>query len=117
MRYRKLDSAGDYQFGQRGNSFYVDEPAAVAQAVATRLRLLRGEWFLDVTAGTPYATQVLGKNTTALYDIALRARILGTQGVKSILEYSSALDRDTRSLSVAATIDTIYGTATVQQVL
>jgi len=106
MRYRRLDSNGDYVFGQGPSEFLVNSAAAVAQAVQTRLLLWTGEWFLDSTQGTPYFQQVLGFNTKAAYDAAIKARILGTQGVAQLLSYSSSLIG--RALSVIASVQTIY---------
>lgn len=117
MRYRTLTSSGDMTFGHGQANFLVNTADTVGQLVMTRLRLLTGEWFLDTTEGTPYAPQVLGKGTAALYDHAIKQRILGTQGVTGIAKYASTLDPDTRKLTVSATIDTIYGQTTVNQVL
>lgn len=117
MRYRKLSATGDYVLGQGPQEFYVDVPNAVAQAVLTRLRLLTGEWFLDVTEGTPYATEVLGYNTQATRDAAIRDRIVQTEGVNRLISYNSTFDPATRQFTVRATVDTIYGQATVTQVL
>lgn len=117
MRYRKLNSAGDYTLGHGPVDFWRDVPQAPAQAVATRLRLLAGEWFLDFTEGTPYQGGVLGKHTQATYDPIIRDRILGTEGVTAILDYQSLFDGDARALTVSASIDTIYGTAAIQEVL
>ncbi|QYY30230.1 hypothetical protein K2O51_22930 [Cupriavidus pinatubonensis] len=116
MRYRKLDADGDYAFGGQQADFYKDSPDAIGQAVLTRLRLARGEWFLDTTEGTLW-DQVLGKYTGGTYDAAIRQRILGTQGVRELAAYSSTLNSETRALSVMATINTIYGTTTVQATL
>lgn len=122
MRYRKLDAAGDYVFGQGQSNFYVDQPEAAAQAVQTRLLLVTGEWFLDVTEGTPYSTQILGKDTVPLYDAAIKQRILGTSGIvdgslqpviSGIPEYSSSLVGQTRALSVGATLTTIFSETTI----
>lgn len=115
MRYRKLDSSGDCSFGRSALDFISDTPETVAQAVRTRLLLLRGEWFLDVTDGTPYATEILGANTAQTYDLAIRERILGTQGVTGIVSYESNLAD--RALTVVATIDTLYGQSTVSAAL
>lgn len=112
MRYRKLDANGDAVFGHQQNDFYRDQPEAVAQAVKTRLALFTGEWFLDVTDGTPWTTQVLGKYTNDQYDAVIRDRILGTTGVTQIDSYSSTVNTATRTLTVTATIDTQFGTAT-----
>lgn len=115
MRYRRLTSDGDMTFGQGTQDFLVNSPETVSQAVMTRLRLLTGEWFLDVEEGTPYSTQVLGKYTSSTYDQALRDRIAGTEGVIEILQYTSVLTG--RQLSVDARIDTVYGVAQVTGVL
>ena len=112
MRYRQLVD-GDMTFGQGGRNFYVDEPAAVAQAILTRLRLEVGEWFLDVTEGTPYLTKILGYGSAASRDVALRNRILGTEGVISLESYTSALDVN-RRLSVSARAETAYGLLTIE---
>lgn len=117
MRYRKLDKNFDFVLGHGTGDFFVNLPEAVGQAVLTRLRLWRGEWFLDIEEGTPYVPAVLGKHTMLSYDFAIRQRILDTEGVTSIDEYESLLDDDTRQLTISATISTIYGPTTVQGVL
>lgn len=114
MRYRRLDADGDYSFGNGGKDFLVDSPEAIAQAVRTRLGLIEGEWFLDVTEGTPYETQILGTHSQTTRDIAIRDRILGTTGVKEIIAYSSEVLG--RAFSVTVAISTIYGATTITQV-
>lgn len=118
MRYRKWAEDGtDAQFGHGKADYWVDDPRGVAQAVVSRLRLLREEWFLDLAEGTPYVGGVIGKHTKESYDPVIRERILGTEGVTAITEYASSYDGDTRKLTITATIDTVYGEATVQEVL
>ncbi len=117
MRYRKLDANGDYVFGHGKHDFHADVPEAVAQAVKTRLELWRGDWFLDKTLGTPYNPAILGMHTMDSYDPAIRERIIGTQGLRELLEYESTLDKEPRRLHVAARIDTVYGAAEVQEIL
>lgn len=111
MRYRRLSPEGDYTFGHGQGDFHVDSPEAVAQAVVTRLALLTGEWFLDIGEGTPYLQEVIGNGTQATYDAALKQRILTTEGVTELADYSSeVIDRH---LSVRATINTIFGVTTL----
>jgi len=114
MRYRALVD-GDMTFGSAQRDFLINTPETVGQAVLTRLRLLKGEWYLDKTEGTPWHTEILGVRTSQLYDMAIRTRILETQGVTSIETYSSSLTD--RNLSVTATINTIYGQTIVTEVL
>lgn len=115
MRYRALSADGDYTFGNGVANFHVDTAEAVAQAILTRLRLWRGEWFLDTTEGTPWADDVLGVGAQATRDAAVRDRVLETPGVTAITTYSSQVEG--RSFSVRATVETIYGPATVEVVL
>ena len=109
MRYRKLDASGDMTFGRSLRDLWIDVPDAVQQAVKTRLMLYEGEWYLAPDDGTPWKTRVLGHRTEGYRDAVLRTRILGTEGVQQITEYSSHVDRDTRTFSVDAKLDTVYG--------
>ena len=109
MRYRALSPTGDFTFGNSSANFLVNSPAAVAQAVKTRLGLATGEWFLDTTDGTPYSTAILGTGAQGRYDSAIQDRILGTPGVTAITNYYSGLNSK-RQLVVQCTIDTQYGT-------
>jgi hypothetical protein len=117
MRYRKLDANGDYTFGHGQADFYRDQPEAVAQAVETRLRLFTQEWFLDLSEGTPWREEVLGKYTQNAYDTVIKDRIIGTQGLSSLDTYDSSRNADTRALSVQATITTIYGQSSIETTL
>jgi hypothetical protein len=113
MRYRPLGPGGDYTIGV---PFLVNTPATVAQAVLTRLKLWKGEWFVDVTDGTDWAGKVEGKRY-GNPDSEIRRRILGTPGVTSLAAYSSDYDGTTRKLTVNATINTLYGQIKISTVL
>lgn len=117
MRYRRLDASNDFTLGHGTADYLRDTPECVAQAVATRLRLLSGEWFLDLIEGTPYVQGVFGKHTQGSYDLVIQERILGTEGVTEITAYESLFDGDTRKLTVQATINTIYGPANIREVM
>jgi len=114
MQYRPLDADGDYTLGQK---FLDDVPAAVAQAVQTRLLLWAGEWFLDNTEGTPWGAQVLGPRANTNPDAVIKQRILGTPGVLSITSYSSSFDGSNRAFTVNVVVQTQFGPATISQVV
>ncbi len=59
----------------------------------------------------------LVKYTDDVYDAVIKARILDTDGVTQIDAYRSSLDPNTRSLSVTATITTIYAQTTITTTL
>lgn len=115
MRVRKLDADSDMQLGHGRADFLVNSREAVAQMIKTRLALFQGEWFLDVTAGTPWTQEVVGAGNAARRDPAIRERILGTTGVRAITAYASTVVG--RRLSVQVTVDTLYGSTNVSQAL
>ena len=117
MKVRKLNANGEVAFGRGRLDYLADSPEAVGQNVMTRLKLKTGEWFTDVSDGTPYADSILGEHKRLLYDVAIKSRILGTPGVTQIVQYESTLDPDSRKLKVSVTLDTEYGTTTVKGAL
>lgn len=113
MRYRREDTDGDYTFGRGDDTWLINSPEAVAQAVKTRFLLWYGQWFLDTTEGTPWIQSVLGKQSPDTYNLAIRQRILETQGVNSITAFDTTLNTSSRRVVFTATVNTIYGTTTV----
>lgn len=111
MRYRKLTAGGDYTFGQSNLDFYKDIDA-VRQAIQTRLDLYLDTFWRDLSDGLPMFQSILGPSGSAQHlatiDQIIQARILGTEGVSSVVSYSSTYDRNTRRYSFTATVQTIY---------
>ncbi|WP_210253136.1 hypothetical protein [Beijerinckia sp. L45] len=106
---RALSATGDMTFGQGQKNFWVNQKQGVAQKVQTRLGLYVGDWFLSLSDGMTWRTDVLGLRTDSTRDPAIRARIQGTSGVVGISNYSSQLVRGTRDYTVSVSIDTAYG--------
>lgn len=115
MRYRKLDSNGDYTFGGNSNDFY-GGTTAVSQAVYTNLKLLAGEWWEDTSQGLPLFQNILGQSGTTekqqAADLLIQGVISNTPGVISIKNYSGTYSN--RTYSISCTVQTQYGDATVQ---
>ena len=117
MRVRKLTApdpltglgGGDMSFGKGTQDYWVDQARGCGQVAETRLLLWTGQWFLNVTDGTPWQTEVLGKYTQDVRDMVIQERIYGTPGVKDITAYNSQLATQTRDWTVHATLDTVYG--------
>jgi hypothetical protein len=109
MRYRKLDENGDMIFGHGTSDYYVDNWQLVLQAIVTRLRLWKGEWYLSLEDGTPWEQEILGKTTKFLRDSALQEIILNTYGVTELLYFYSWFDREKRFFLVTFKAQTIYG--------
>jgi len=116
MIYRRLDDNDDYVFGQSGDSFYTDVDA-VGQAIYTRLKLLYGEWWEDVTDGLPLFQNILAtsgspQNKKAI-DSLIIDRIVGTLNVTDITGFTSTFNVNTRAYSFQCTANTIFGPVTI----
>lgn len=116
MQYRRLDENGDYSFG-RGSQDFNSGTLAVAQAIKTRLLLLRGEWWEDTEEGLPLFQNILSQSGSPenlqSVDLLIKDRISSTSGVKSILNYVRTFED--RTLSISCTVETIYGDATIEE--
>ncbi|MCY3784561.1 MAG: hypothetical protein OXG79_12375 [Chloroflexi bacterium] len=87
---------------------------AVRQRVLQRLRLFRGESFLDAEAGVPYLTDLLGERLpSALAGSIIADQIRDVPGVLAVDNVDAQLDPRTRRLSVTADVTADDGTASV----
>lgn len=90
-------------------------PDTIRQRLENRLRMVRGEWFLDVNAGTDYYGQIFGKRTFVQIDAELTRVILTTPGVLALrdnIEYN--LDKQRRILSVNFQALTVEGDVEIE---
>jgi hypothetical protein len=115
MKYRKLDVNGDYTFGKSAQNFFIDNDA-VSQAITTNLLLLQGEWWEDTSQGLPLFQSILRQSNTPgnikSIDLLIKDRILSTQGVLSINNYTGTYTN--RIYTINCEVETQYGSATVQ---
>ena len=82
----------------------------ILQAVVMRLRMQRGEWFLDTQVGVPYREQVFVKTPDrAQIEATIQATILTTPGVLSITRFGSTFTRASRLLSISFAAQTVAG--------
>lgn len=79
------------------------------QQVAITLRTIVTEWFANPSFGIPYFTEIFGKGNEALADTIFRNSILNTEGIISIINYSSSFDSLTRKFSVVFSARTESG--------
>jgi hypothetical protein len=89
----------------------------VAQHLGVGLRLFRGEWYLDETAGVPYYQRffVTAPNTRTI-ETTLRQELLGDPDVDSLPEFSLELDRGSRKLGVEFVAESVFGEVEVSAV-
>jgi len=80
------------------------------QTLRSRLRVFREEWFLDVTAGTPYHQEILGKDKNPnAAESAIKLMITSCPGVTGLLEFSFEIDKATRVATVAFKVSSDFG--------
>lgn len=108
MTVRRLDpETGDIV--TQGQQF-ITERDEVAQTIKTRLSLFLGEYFRDITDGTPWFEQILGKGTSRdTAEAVLRNRIAHTPDVVRLVSFSTTFDPVTRKFSVSAGALTTFG--------
>ncbi|MDQ7094225.1 hypothetical protein REC12_11555 [Desulfosporosinus sp. PR] len=117
MKYRSLDSNGDYTMGNM--QAFLSDIDAVVQAIKTNLLLLKGEWWEDTSEGLPLFQNILGQPGTSekisAADLLIKERILATQGVLDIINFQSSYENRKYTV-VSCSVNTIYGTVTVSGV-
>tara|TARA_R110000822_G_scaffold84867_3_gene199023 strand:- start:7009 stop:7374 length:366 start_codon:yes stop_codon:yes gene_type:complete len=110
MISRSLNSNNDIII-QDGRIKIVEDGAEVVQHVRTRLHFYLEEWFLDLTAGTPYYQEIFTKPANlANIESILKAKVLGTDGVDSLTKFTMDYEGgSSRRLTVSFSAETIYG--------
>lgn len=115
MKYRRLDAKGDYVFGA-GSQNFVTDLDAIRQAVQTRLLLLYGEWWENITTGLPLFQSIINQfNIETVKNGAeslVSKQILSVDGVSAVKNVS--VEFTLRKFSYYATIDTVYGETEVE---
>ena len=99
---RALDKDGDWTFG-RGRANYLTKIESTAQRLATRIRCVRDNWFLDFSYGIDYAN-----GTPQEVEAQIRRTILETKDVAELVAFSADYGED-RNLVVTATVRDITG--------
>lgn len=105
----KLDQDGDLLV--TNNELTLTEGRdAIRQHIQTRLRLFRGEWFLDRSLGVPYYEDIFVKQQTQVTVASiLKAQIFETPGVLEFLTFNFDYDEFNRGFDVAFRVNTLEG--------
>lgn len=117
-RTRRIDDSGTPAVSGK---VWIHDIEAVAQTIDTRLKLFAGEYWRDVTDGTPWIEAILTKNNranTLQSKIAiLKERILQTGGVVSILSWNTDFNYQNRKLMINTDILTEFGVTSINRQL
>lgn len=106
MIVRSLDGLGDWRFGKGKNDYLVNNKAII-QSIATRLNSYLGDCFFAIDAGVDWFNLLGSKDQLAL-ELAVRAVILNTPGVTSIVDLSINLAETNRQITMQYTVETVY---------
>lgn len=107
-----LDDSGDLAI-VNNDLVMIDGAERVRQQLQIKLRLWAGEWFMDTEFGTPYLSDILGKQLSLGGAVAaLKKSILEVDGVQTITRFEYNFNRASRSLSVDFEVTTPYGLVT-----
>lgn len=95
-----MTTAGDVDL-TRDDFYFVTGADAVAQHLLCRLRVYKGEWFLDTRVGIPYYSQIFVKNPNlAAIQSVYRRAVTSTPGVDTLERIDVALDAATREMTL-----------------
>ncbi|CAB4197931.1 hypothetical protein UFOVP1309_42 [uncultured Caudovirales phage] len=98
---------------QNNDLMLLDGAERVRQQLAIKLKLWTGEWFLDTEFGTPYLSDILGKQISLAGSVAaLKASIMAVDGVQTITRFEYTFNRSTRNLDMQFDVQTPYGIIT-----
>jgi hypothetical protein len=113
MIYRQLTDDGDMTIGNK--NAYIEGVEAVRQAVVTRLRQLIYEWWEQLEDGVPYWQKIIARRDIAEAVRIIRARIEQTTDVIAILVFEHYWNNETRSLTIRAGIQSVYGEFVIEE--
>ncbi|MBE0469603.1 MAG: hypothetical protein IBX55_08885 [Methyloprofundus sp.] len=107
MKVSGLDKNKDWTFG-RGKATYIQDSAAIAQAVETRIKEFKNDWYADVDAGIDWLTLLSNRNTQKQIENEIRRVILQTRGVIALTALDFSVNSNTRHATITAAYQDIF---------
>ena len=104
----------DLRLTGRGDLLVVTDLEDVRQRVIEALRFEQGEWYLAVSKGVPYRSEVFTRPVSAgLAKAVIADRVRRVEGVTRILELSASINADTRRFTCFVRAETPFGAVEV----
>jgi len=114
ITYLRLDANHDPIFDPDAELSNLD---AVAQAIDTRLLLFQGEWWENLSEGTPMFQGIIGNRASQsgleVMSLAISSRIAGTPYVSAVENISITFNPTNRKLTFSAIAQTSFGSVPV----
>jgi hypothetical protein len=114
---RALDSNNDILV-RNGRLAIVENSEEAVQHVRTRLQFYTAEWFLDLSAGTPWLQEifVVPTNLNNIESI-IKTRIVLTPGILKLSEFSTAAgNANLRGINISFKAETTYGSVVAEEI-
>ena len=99
----------DGDLATSGVQFYNGTTLEVSKAIEYRLKIFLGEYFLNISEGTPWFQSILGKSDASRGSLAIKSRILSTANVRTLTDYSFTFEQRERRLTVSAGVVSDFG--------
>lgn len=94
----------------QGDLSILSDLDALVQKITRKLKLWKGEYFLDTSAGIPYKEQIFDRPIDAgIASTIITSQITDETEVTEVTNITIDLDPSTRKFSYSATVKTIYG--------
>lgn len=87
-----------------GDDQFVTGKESTLHGLAHRLKMFLGEFFLDISDGTPWFQSILGKNPQDIAEINLKQRIITSPDVVGITRFEFSSNAIERKISIDADI-------------
>lgn len=104
---------GNLSLDDHGHIALVSGTAAARQRIISHMRLWRGEWSLDTSAGVPYYERVLGKQPQSVSTAAITAAIRSIPDVQRVDSVTVEQSPGTRATTLRLSVGTANGPLTL----
>lgn len=106
IRDLAMGDDGDLDLSDGKAASWVADAESIRQRVTIKLRMFRGEWYLDETLGVDYAGRVLGVGSTARAEAEIKRAILEVPGIVKLESFDLDLAGDVAAVVWSALTDT-----------
>ena len=108
LKLTETDGFGDLDI-QSGVPVWVSGNDAIIQHIKSRLSFQLGTFEVYPESGFPYFEFILGNKNKKLASEIIKNIILGTPGVKSMLEYNYDWNNSSRNLTITFKFNSLFG--------
>jgi len=118
MTQLAVDNRGLLTISGNGNLQLIESFTSLQQAITTRLKTFKTEWFLDTAIGLPYHQLIFVKGVSKnIIMNAIKAEALKVEGVRTVSGMTFELKHKTRELLITFNVISDIGELNYEGVL